>query len=143
LGFLLSGDEYWLGVKISDAEVPNTNIGSVKLKETFVPSETLTIKCGEFLDVHEFPFLILEKEPQIEGWKYLSAFDVGIEDSLDFWLEILYYCKLSKGPFRYEIYEVIQRKIWELGTSTEGINRVRYELIVSFSLPTFAIHARS
>ena len=122
-----------LASKISDAVVPNTNIVSKALKETFIPSETLTIICGEFLDIHEFPFLTLEKEPKIEGWKFLSVFDVGIEDSLDFWLEILYYCKLSKGPFRYEIYEVIQRKIWELGTSTEDINRVRYELIVSFS----------
>jgi hypothetical protein len=122
-----------LASKISDAVVPNTNIGSKALKETFIPSETLTIKCGKFLEIHKFPFLILEKEPKIEGWKFLSVFHVGIEDSLDFWLQILYYCKLSKGPFRYEIYEVIQRKIWELGTSTEDINRVRYELIVSFS----------
>lgn len=41
-----------LASKISDAVVPNTNIGSKALKETFVPSETLKIKCGEFLDIH-------------------------------------------------------------------------------------------
>jgi hypothetical protein len=116
-----------LASKISDAVVPNTKIGPKALKETFIPSETLTIKCGEFLDIQEFPFLMLEKEPKMEEWKFLSVFRVGVEDNLDFWLQILYYCKLSKGSVRYEIYEVIQRKIWDLGTLPEDINRVRYE----------------
>jgi hypothetical protein len=125
-----------LASKISDAVVPNTNIGSKALKETFIPSETLTIKCGEFLDILKFPFLILEMDPKIEGWKFLNVFHVGIDDSLDFWLQILYYCKLSKDPFRYEIYEVIQRKIWALGTLAKDIKRVRYEL------PFLFLHSR-
>ncbi|KAH8587445.1 hypothetical protein B0O99DRAFT_747530 [Bisporella sp. PMI_857] len=49
-----------LASKISEAVVPSTNIGSKALKETFVPSETLTVKCGEFLDKQNFPFLKLE-----------------------------------------------------------------------------------
>ncbi|KAF8857981.1 hypothetical protein BDZ45DRAFT_743799 [Acephala macrosclerotiorum] len=113
-----------LASKISEAVVPNTTIGSKSLKESFVPSETLTVRCGKFLDVQKFPFLKLENEPDIEGWKFLSAFYVGIEDSLDFWLQILYYCKISNGPFRYETYEVIQQEIWVLGTSNEDIKRV-------------------
>ena len=100
---------------ISDAKV-RTNIGPTPLKETFIPSESLTVRCAEFLDIQEFPFLELENEPDTEGWKFLSKFHVGIELSLDFWLEILYYCSLSDGPFRYEIYEVIQRELW-VGTS--------------------------
>ncbi len=117
-----------LASNISDAVVPNTNIGSKALKETFFPSETLIVKCGEFLDVEKFPFLMLEKDGDIEAWKFLSVLHVGIEDSLDFWLQTLYYCKISEAPFRYEIYEVIQRKIWAMGTLTEDIKKVRYGL---------------
>jgi hypothetical protein len=115
---------------ISDAKV-RTNIGPTPLKETFIPSESLTVRCAEFLDIQEFPFLELENDLDTEGWKFLSKFHVGIELSLDFWLQILYYCKLSDGPFRYEIYEVIQRELW-VGTSNEDLRRVRYELSCIF-----------
>jgi hypothetical protein len=131
-----------LASKISDAQVPGTNIGSKALKVTFIPSETLTVRCSEFLDTQKFPFLKLENEPDIEGWKFLSAFHVGIEGGLDFWLQILYYCKLSNGPFRYELYEVIQREIWVSSTSNEDIKRVRYELSFVFLLPASTIHPR-
>ena len=114
-----------LASKLSEVVVPNTNIGLKQLKETFVPSETLTVKCGEFLDIEKFPFLKLGNELDIKEWKFLRAFHVGIEDDLDFWLQILYYCKLSNAPFRYEIYEVIQRKLWVLENSNEDIKRVR------------------
>lgn len=129
-----------LASKISDTLVPGTNIGSIALKETFIPSETLTVRCGEFLDTQKFPFLKLENEPNIEGWKFLSAFHVGIEGGLDFWLQILYYCKLSNGPFRYELYEVIQREIWVSSTSNEDIKRVRdfiwdNDLVLALSCP--------
>ena len=125
-----------LASKLSEAVVPNTNIGLKQLKETFVPSETLTVKCGEFLDFEKFPFLKLGNEPDIKGWKFLSAFHVGIEDDLDFWLQILYYCKLSNAPFRYGIYEVIQRKLWVSENSNEDIKRVRYELSFLYSSPS-------
>ncbi|RDL30730.1 Uncharacterized protein BP5553_10075 [Venustampulla echinocandica] len=122
-----------LASKISKALVPSTNIGSIPLKETFLPSETLTVRCGEFLDLQKFPFLKLENEPDIEGWNFLSAFHVGIEDNLDFYLKILYYCKLSKGPFRYDIYEAIQLKA---GGSKEAKRRVEYELSFLYPPPS-------
>ncbi|KAF4634928.1 hypothetical protein G7Y89_g3181 [Cudoniella acicularis] len=88
-----------LASKISEVEVPNTNIGLAALNKTFISSEKLTARRGEFF----------------------SAFHVGIEDDLDFWLQILYYCKLSKGPFRYEIYEVIQWKVWVSSDSEDKL----------------------
>lgn len=124
-----------LASKISEAMVPSTNVGSRSLKETFVRSQTLTVRCGEFLDLQKFPFLKLGNESDIVGWKFLSVFHVEIEDNLDFWLQILYYCKFSKGPFRYEIYKVIQRKVWVLGTSNEDIENVRYELSLLYFPP--------
>jgi len=124
-----------LASTISEAVVPSTNIGSKALKETFLPSETLTVRGSEFLGIQNFPFLKLQNESDIEGWKFLSAFHVGVEDNLDFWLQILYHCKLSKSPFRYDLYEVIQRKIWVLGSSDVDIKMVRYELSFLCPLP--------
>ncbi|TVY16404.1 hypothetical protein LARI1_G008274 [Lachnellula arida] len=119
---VMNGD---LASKISEAVVPNTNIGSKPLKETFLHSETLTINCGKFVDVQKFPFLRLENGTDIKGWKFLNAFHVGIEDNLDFWLQVLYYCKFSKAEFRYEIYEVIQKKIWTSDSPNEDVQKVR------------------
>jgi hypothetical protein len=132
-----------LASKISEAVVPNTNTGSKSLKDTFVPSETLIVRCGEFLDLQKFPFLQLGDEPDIEGWKFLSTLHVGVEDNLNFWLQMLYYCKLSKGPFQYEIYEAIQRKVWVLGTSNKDIKKVRYELSLLYFGGARVIHPRS
>jgi hypothetical protein len=101
-----------LASTISEVIVPSTNIGPKRLKETFIPSETLMINCGKFVDVQNFPFLKLENGMDFEGWKFLKAFHVGIEDNLDFWLQVLYYCKSSKAEFQYKIYEIIQQKIW-------------------------------
>ena len=123
-----------LASKISEAVVPNTNIGSKSLKETFLPLEILTINCSKFIDVQKFPFLRLENGTDIKGWKFLKAFHVGIEDNLDFWLQVLYYCKSSKAEFRYEIYEVIQKKIWTSDSPNEDVQKIRYEL--SFPCPS-------
>ncbi|KAL2065322.1 hypothetical protein VTL71DRAFT_2991 [Oculimacula yallundae] len=113
-----------LASKLSEAAVP-TNIGSKPLKETFLPSEKLTTNCGKFVNVQKFPFLRLKNETDIEGWKFLDAFHVGIDDTLDFWLQILCYCKSSKATFRYEIYEVLQKKIWTSSFPKEDIQKVR------------------
>ena len=121
-----------LASKISGAVVPNTNIGSQTLKETFIHSEALTINCGKFVDVQKFPFLRLKNGTYIEEWKFLNLFHVGIEDNLDFWLQVLYYCKSAKAEFRYEIYEVIQKKIWTSDSPNEDVQKVRYELSFSY-----------
>jgi hypothetical protein len=130
-----------LASTISNVKV-RTNISSTPLGKTFIPSESLTNKCAEFLDIQKFPFLELENEPDTEGWRFLSKFHVGVELSLDFWLQILYYCSKSDGPFRYEIYEVIQRELW-VGTSYEDLISVRYELSCILPLTHSAIYSES
>jgi hypothetical protein len=114
-----------LASKISESQVPETNIGIRALKGTFIPLDQLIPKCSEFLDVAKFPFLRFDDASIIKEWKFLSMFHVGIEDDLDFWLQILYFCKVSKGPFRYEIYEAIQRKIWVSNTPEQDERTVR------------------
>ena len=133
-----------LAIKIAEVVVPTTNIGSKSLKDTFVPLETLMARCGEFLDVEKFPFLKLRSGVDLERWKFLGVFHVGIEDNLEFWLQILYYCKLSKCVFRYQLYEVIQQKIWTLGNTKEDVERVRY-VFIYFNFPVFLTcdHLRS
>lgn len=112
--------------EISKAEVPDTNLGRKALNDTYVPFEDLTARCSEFLDVNKFPFLKLDELSHPGEWSFLEIFSVGLEDTLDFYLQILCQCKSSNSPFCYDLYEAIQQKIWASKKKYKDMERVWY-----------------
>jgi len=118
-----------LSGKISDVVVPSTNVGAMTLKRTFLPLKDLVRRCGEFLDAVHFPFLILNDSSILEEWKFLCIFGVGMNNDLEFYMEVLRHCKASGSTFSYGLYEAIQRKCWDSTNSDADRAKVRYENI--------------
>lgn len=114
-----------LSSKISDVVVPSTNVGAMTLKQTFLPLEDLVGRCSEFLDAVHFPFLILNDSSILEEWKFLCTFGVGMNNDLEFYMEVLRHCKASGSTFSYGLYEAIQRKCWDSTNSYADRAKVR------------------
>jgi hypothetical protein len=112
--------------EIMEVKVDCTEVGLTALDETFLPSKDLMTKCKKFLDVQKFPFLKIEDESSPDDWKFLKVFDVGVENTLNFYLQILHFSKLSDVSLRYEIYEEIQRKVWASSSPEEDKETVRF-----------------
>jgi hypothetical protein len=112
---------------LSEVDIPCTNVGSRKLKQTFLPLKELEKRCSEFLEPQNFPFLTLDDDTRIEEWKFLEILGVGVKSDLDFYLEILRRYKENSATFSYKIYEEIQKKIWASEEPTGLIDQVQYD----------------
>lgn len=126
-----------LSGKISDVLVPSTNVGAMTLERTFLPLKDLVRHCSEFLDAVHFPFLILNDSSILEEWKFLSIFGVGMNNDLEFYMEVLRHCKASGSTLSYGLYEAIQRKYWDSTNSDADRAKVRYENICYQLHPIF------
>jgi hypothetical protein len=126
-----------LSSKISDVVIPSTNVGTMALKRTFLPLNDLVRRCSEFLDAVHFPFLILNDSSILEEWKFLCIFGVGMNNDLDFYMEVLCHCKASGSILSYGLYEAIQRKCWDSTNSDADRAKIRYENIFYQPHPVF------
>jgi hypothetical protein len=71
----------------------------------------------------KLPFLILDDASNLDEWRFLSSFDVGADDNLNFYLDVLRCYKSTGSDFPGRLYEAIQRKLWEFDDAAKGSDK--------------------